>query len=175
METYGLIAEALARGLEILGLDVRLNQRPIHSSPKVTAPCFVVPSEKEILVDGRKVVGSAQRRGERAFLQHGAVPLTIDYEELGRATGQAVFDPEAYRSAFAGVADFKAGLTADAVRPACATASKRSSRDHGPKPASRRTKRARRAGWSPSRYGSRAWNFRRGGEERVSLHADSAG
>lgn len=175
VDTYGLIADALARGLEILGLDVCLNQRPAHSSPKVTAPCFVVPSEKEILVGGRKVVGSAQRRGERAFLQHGAVPLTIDYEDLGRATGQAVFDPDAYRSAFAGLADFRSGLTADAVRSALRRGFEavfegpwtEAGLDEAESAAARRLVEAR--------YGTSAWNIGKHADGRSRLRADSGG
>ncbi len=164
VETYGLIADALARSLEILGLKVTLHQRPLRSSPKITAPCFVVPSQKEILIGGRKVVGSAQRRGERAFLQHGAVPLTIDYEELGRATGQAAFDPEAYRAAFAGLADVRPGLDAGRVRRALREgfgevfAGDWAELDLTPEEASA----ARRL--AEERFGAPAWNSRRGGK-----------
>ncbi len=175
VETYGLIADALASGLEILGLDVSLNQRPLRSSPKVTAPCFVAPSEKEILVGGRKVVGSAQRRGERAFLQHGAVPLTINYEELGRATGQAVFDPEAYRSAFAGLGDFEPGLTAEAVRAAL----RRGFEEVFEGPWSEAGLTAQETGEArrlvDERYGTKAWNFKRGRADGSRLHVGSAG
>jgi lipoate-protein ligase A len=76
----------------------------------------MVPSEKELLVDGRKVVGSAQKRGRRAFLQHGSVPLTIDYQALARATADAGADLAGYRRAFAGLADLRPGLGAEEVR-----------------------------------------------------------
>ncbi len=116
IETYGLIAEALADGLRRLGLEVALSQRAGSVSPAGGAPCFLVPSEKEITVDGRKVVGSAQRRGQRAFLQHGAVPLHLDYEALALASAQPAADAEGYRRAFAGVADLRPGVTAETLR-----------------------------------------------------------
>lgn len=36
--------------------------------------------------DGRKVVGSAQRRLRRSFLQHGSMPISCERELLARAT-----------------------------------------------------------------------------------------
>lgn len=41
----------------------------------VSPVCFVTPSAFEILLRGRKIVGSAQRQVPRAFLQHGSIPL----------------------------------------------------------------------------------------------------
>ncbi len=43
-----------------------------------SGPCFAVPVGGEIVVAGRKVVGSAQRRGDTALLQHGSVLLEDD-------------------------------------------------------------------------------------------------
>jgi lipoyl(octanoyl) transferase len=120
MATYGLIAEALAAGLKFLGLDVMMSQRAVPIPPGGGAPCFLVPSEKEITVNGRKVVGSAQRRGKRAFLQHGSIPLTINYEALALASGQPVEHAAGYRKAFAGLADFRPGITRNELASAIA-------------------------------------------------------
>jgi lipoate-protein ligase A len=116
--TYSVLAGALAGGLESLGLPVLLSRRETRALPTSTAPCFQVPTANEILVHGRKVVGSAQRRGRRAFLQHGAVPLSLDYDLLLSATGRAGADPAPYRAAFAGLRDFLPGLTQEALRNA---------------------------------------------------------
>ena len=35
--------------------------------------CFTYPAEYEIVVNGKKIVGSAQKRGKRGFLQHGSI------------------------------------------------------------------------------------------------------
>jgi lipoate-protein ligase A len=40
--------------------------------------CFSSPSWYEIVVDGKKIIGSAQRRLSNAFLQHGSI--LIDYD-----------------------------------------------------------------------------------------------
>jgi lipoate-protein ligase A len=115
MGTYALIAQALAQGLRAAGLEVSFGGRGLPPSPKGGAPCFLLPSEKEITVGGRKVVGSAQLRGARAFLQHGAIPLTLDYEALALASAQPQEHAETYRRAFAGAADFRPDITREAL------------------------------------------------------------
>ncbi|MGC8763834.1 MAG: lipoate--protein ligase family protein [Acidobacteriota bacterium] len=117
-ETYGRIAGALLEGLRSLGLPAELSRRRTSPTPVSAAPCFQVPTENEVLVHGRKVVGSAQRRGRRAFLQHGAVPLSVDYRLLLGATGRSGEDEAPYRAAFAGLRDFLPGLTAELLRDA---------------------------------------------------------
>ncbi len=117
-ETYGLIAGGLANALASLGLDVVLSERTAAVNPRGGAPCFLVPSESEITVGGRKVVGSAQRRGARAFLQHGAVPLHLDYRALALASRQPEASIPAYHAAFAGVAGLNPAVTREALRKA---------------------------------------------------------
>jgi lipoate-protein ligase A len=56
------------------------------------------------LVDGRKIVGSAQRRVSRSFLQHGSMPITCDRELLARAT--RLPDTAMLEKEMAGVAEF---------------------------------------------------------------------
>ena len=56
--------------------------------------------------DGRKIVGSAQRRVHSSFLQHGSMPITCDREVLARATGLP--DSELLKREMAGVAEFLA-------------------------------------------------------------------
>jgi lipoate-protein ligase A len=45
-------------------------------------PCFELPSDGEITAAGRKLVGSAQWRGESAFLQHGSILVDDDQTSL---------------------------------------------------------------------------------------------
>jgi lipoate-protein ligase A len=116
LEAYEAIARALAEGLGRLGLPVSLEERAAARPPTGSDPCFLVPSPKELLSGGRKVAGSAQKRGRRAFLQHGAVPLSIDYERLALASGRPALDAVRYREAFAGVADLRLGVTAQDLR-----------------------------------------------------------
>jgi len=47
-------------------------------------PCFASPARDEIEIDGRKIVGSAQKRVAGRFLQHGSIPLQDDEGLLNR-------------------------------------------------------------------------------------------
>jgi len=81
--TYRMIAGGLLAGLRDLGLDAGMAARPEKrgAAPKGEgrdAACFASPSWYEIVVRGRKIVGSAQRRVPGAFLQHGSI--LIDYD-----------------------------------------------------------------------------------------------
>ncbi len=49
--------------------------------------CFTDPAGDEICLGGRKLAGSAQRRGAGAFLQHGSIRLQPDPVEATRAAG----------------------------------------------------------------------------------------
>lgn len=75
--THRRIAGALARFYRSLGLEVALT-RPAPAAeldPRSPAPCFAAPGLAELESGGRKLAGSAQRRGRHAFLQHGSLPL----------------------------------------------------------------------------------------------------
>jgi lipoate-protein ligase A len=116
--TYAAIAAALAGSLQILGLPVTLERRQRASSPKEPSPCFLVPTQRELLVGGKKVVGSAQKRGRRAFLQHGSIPIRMDYEALALGTRNPASSIPAYRRAFAGLDEFLPDLNRETLRRA---------------------------------------------------------
>ena len=44
--------------------------------------CFDAPSWYELVVEGRKVAGSAQTRQKGVILQHGSILLELDDEKL---------------------------------------------------------------------------------------------
>lgn len=76
LASYRAIHERLAGALRTLGLDASL--APARASIRIDrgpAACFAAPVGGEVLVGGRKVVGSAQVRHGAAFLQHGSILL----------------------------------------------------------------------------------------------------
>lgn len=82
---YQRIGQALAAALQHLGLPVRLARPQVRAGTRHTmasAACFAALSRYELSVDGKKVVGSAQKRTRRALLQHGAIPLWLDRQRL---------------------------------------------------------------------------------------------
>jgi lipoyl(octanoyl) transferase len=77
VDAYRLIASALVAALSVLGIEAELAPSVVAAADR-SAVCFESASRYELVVGGRKTVGSAQcRRGGRV-LQHGAVPLRLD-------------------------------------------------------------------------------------------------
>ncbi len=79
---YRDINEVLLLSLRALGVDASLapyrGRMPLPGS----APCFELPAPGEIMVDERKLVGSAQVREEGAALQHGSILVHDDQSML---------------------------------------------------------------------------------------------
>lgn len=81
LEAYRWIAGALQRGLRALGARAEIVAVPASRGP-TPAFCFARTGRYELEVDGRKIVGSAQRWRRGVFLQHGAVLLDADEPRL---------------------------------------------------------------------------------------------
>ena len=69
----------ILEGARLLGLDLDLERGTLGKSGARDKPCFASVSRHEISYCGRKVVGSAQRIGEGAMLQHGSIPADRSY------------------------------------------------------------------------------------------------
>jgi lipoate-protein ligase A len=85
MQSYRRISEGLLAGMRLLGVKADLAPSAIPreqpGAPKPAA-CFAAPSQHEIMVNGRKVIGSAQRRQGNVLLQHGSILLDLDVATL---------------------------------------------------------------------------------------------
>ncbi|MCM2980797.1 lipoate--protein ligase family protein [Niallia circulans] len=88
-EAYRVISEGILKGFHFLGLDAYFavpkteEQRNNLKSPR-SAVCFDAPSWYELVVEGRKVAGSAQTRQQGVILQHGSILLDLDEDKLFR-------------------------------------------------------------------------------------------
>lgn len=86
-EAYRVISGGLLEGFRNLGLDAYFSipeteeQRQGLKKPQ-SAVCFDTPSWYELVVEGKKVAGSAQTRQKGVILQHGAILLSLDEEKL---------------------------------------------------------------------------------------------
>ncbi|MFP4015031.1 MAG: biotin/lipoate A/B protein ligase family protein [Chitinispirillaceae bacterium] len=83
--TYRIITECLMEGLRRASIicdahDSYDDLREVKRNVKL--PCFLAPNRDEIMVNKRKLVGSAQKRVLGAVLQHGSIPLTKAYTRL---------------------------------------------------------------------------------------------
>ena len=85
--THNMIVDALLRSFEPLGAELDLtsrssdtNFRNTYASGTLTnAACFASSARHEATHNGRKVIGSAQRRFGDVVLQHGSILLTKDH------------------------------------------------------------------------------------------------
>lgn len=91
LDTYCRIAEGLKLGFDRLGILTSLSPggRVLPGQARIDSakPCFSSPSKYELLCGSRKLAGSAQHRLKRSFLQHGSIPLEIDYETMSSVLG----------------------------------------------------------------------------------------
>jgi lipoate-protein ligase A len=87
LDCYRVISEVLQKTLVQLGFAAELVPGKPRGGHRNTmkAVCFTAPSQYELVIDGCKVAGSAQKRFGQTFLQHGSIPIEMDLELLGRA------------------------------------------------------------------------------------------
>lgn len=77
-QAYGAVHGMLAAALSTIGARPTLAGADAKVVGPGGGPCFASPVGGEVLIDGRKVVGSAQLRQGDAFLQHGSLLLEDD-------------------------------------------------------------------------------------------------
>ncbi|NTV01624.1 MAG: lipoate--protein ligase family protein [Chlorobiaceae bacterium] len=85
---YRMVHEAIGRALAHAGVvpDFCRSQpdfRKRYASAEAV-PCFTASAKYELQVDGRKIVGSAQRRRGDVILQHGSMPLSGRHRDIVR-------------------------------------------------------------------------------------------
>ena len=85
-EVYQAISSCLVTGLQSLGVEASLERgRPPVPSPRgenLTSPCFSSTSQFEITLQGKKLVGSAQRRIGGIVLQHGSLLMGSEHKQV---------------------------------------------------------------------------------------------
>jgi len=86
-EAYRVISEGILEGFRLLGLDAYFaipkteEEKQGLKNPR-SSVCFDAPSWYELVVEGRKVAGSAQTRQKGVILQHGSILLDLDEDLL---------------------------------------------------------------------------------------------
>ncbi len=96
MESYRMLSEGLREGFSQLGLQaqvVSLGDEAVREKFRSldSAACFDSPSWYELVVEGKKIAGSAQVRAHGGLLQHGSLLLDLCADDL--------FDVLLFRSA----------------------------------------------------------------------------
>jgi lipoate-protein ligase A len=77
-ESYARVNRLLLAALRRLGVGASVAPRAGRAPMPGLAPCFDAPGEGELVLGDRKLVGSAQWRDDRAFLQHGSILVDDD-------------------------------------------------------------------------------------------------
>jgi lipoate-protein ligase A len=87
LESYKRLSLALLEALSLLGISAQSLQTPFGSveQDKHNPVCFEMPSNYEITVASKKIIGSAQARRQAGILQHGSLPLHGDIARITEA------------------------------------------------------------------------------------------
>lgn len=99
LELYARVHEALREALAELGIETTL---AVFARDKISEACFANPVQADLLMEGRKIAGAAQRRSRAGLLQQGSVqaddlpPATAERfaTNLAREVRPAPLDPE---------------------------------------------------------------------------------
>lgn len=129
-ESYDAINAILLDALTRLGVPAHTAERRGRPLAPDGAACFAEPNVGELVVEGRKLVGSAQRRDAHAFLQHGSILLADDQGLVAALRGMPAPPPAATLTqalrravAFAEVRDALRAALEHAVGPVASFAS----------------------------------------------------
>jgi lipoate-protein ligase A len=87
LESYRRLSQALLAGLQALHIPAQsaLQEAAALRGETKGPVCFEVPSNYEITVQGKKLIGSAQARKHEGVLQHGTLPLWGDLTRITQA------------------------------------------------------------------------------------------
>jgi len=84
-DSYRVISSGLLEGFRLLGIPAQLSgETTIRARDFRSSACFEAPSSYELVVGGKKIVGSAQVRKDGILLQHGSIMLDLDTAMLIR-------------------------------------------------------------------------------------------
>ena len=81
-ENYSLISNAILLGLKACGIKAGISFERKRNSGQRNPACFKAVSYGEITINGKKVIGSAQKRYSNGFMQHGSILLDFDVNKL---------------------------------------------------------------------------------------------
>lgn len=77
---YNRIAQGLINAYRMLGVEVQIKRK--GKTGRINQVCFLTATSADLLYDGRKVIGSAQKKKGDVFLQHGSLVISHDPELL---------------------------------------------------------------------------------------------
>jgi lipoate-protein ligase A len=154
---YGRVNALLVTALAALGVPAVIAAPATRALPPTNLPCFAEPAAGELVLDGRKLVGSAQWRDDGALLQHGSILVEDDQALIASLTTECSADavsPATLHAALGRRPSLEE--VADALAGAV-----RSLADAAAEPLELDDQTQRRARELAARYRDAAWTWRR--------------
>ncbi|MBI3753040.1 MAG: lipoate--protein ligase family protein [Deltaproteobacteria bacterium] len=110
---YKIISQCLHEAFRAIGINADIHASRIRNCGSEKNSCFHSPSRYEIVIDNKKLVGSAQRRFKRAFLQHGSILFGVERELILQLFGEESLSRMAWLKCYSNIKkdEFKAVLT----------------------------------------------------------------
>jgi lipoate-protein ligase A len=87
-ETQQLVHQAIILALQSLRINAQLKRK--QSKKPDPYFCFVNPAKDDVVEDGQKIVGSAQRRRNTTFFQHGSIKISPEIREEKKNRGKII-------------------------------------------------------------------------------------
>lgn len=125
IDSYHSTAEAIRKAILKIGIELDLTSGNRRIAPRTNnsgvidesgrqnrlhhKPCFAAPSRYELAYQGKKVVGSAQRRVRNAVLQHGSILFKSNVDLLALATGVDELNKEILSRSMTGLEEISSG------------------------------------------------------------------
>jgi len=163
-DSYKKISAAFLNAFLKIGASPELNllkdsRRGPEANVQKSPLCFQSVSYGEIIVDSKKIIGSAQKRWTDGLLQQGSIPLVIERDDLVK-----VFRMDTClntKDSFTGLYDIFPGLIPDALKTAIRTSFEKifDIRLTISSPTSEEVSLAREL--EAGKYLSREWNYKR--------------
>jgi len=87
-KTQQLVHQAIILALQSLSINAQLKRK--QSKKPDPYFCFVNPSKDDVIEEGQKIVGSAQRRRNRTFFQHGSIKISPEIKQEKKNRGKII-------------------------------------------------------------------------------------
>ncbi len=80
IDSFHFLSSGIIKAIEMLGGKANFSKR---EDKEISSPsCFAAPTFSDILINGKKIVGSAQMRNEKGLLQHGSILYHVSVDDI---------------------------------------------------------------------------------------------
>ncbi len=80
LDSFHFISKGIIKAINLLGGNAYFSSR---EDSEISSPsCFAAPTFSDILLNGKKIVGSAQMRNKNGLLQHGSILYHVNVDDI---------------------------------------------------------------------------------------------